>query len=711
MRSFGLLRLCKLSFACVVLLRVACPASAAEGQAVEVPGISRIESNVPVAPPGWAVLERRLINVLSEAAVQYVARYTRSGGSLIWKTSGGASLDDLPESFYNIPLLYALGGDERLREISFREWNATARQLTDDFHVLHNEFGKHGDWFHIGEGTQFFYLLALVDPTDHETVARARRFAGLYMNEEPEAPNYDAKRKLIRSPHTGSLGPEFGDSEKAAPYGWSKGMATYGLPLEDLPGIATMEDLKDPEKARRMGRAMAERMERGDVPIDLAATSLMANAYLFTGERKYADWVKEYVDAWLERTRQNGGITPDNVGLDGIAGQYQNGKWWGGLYGWHWPHGYYSVGMALQIGAASAMLVSGGDRRYLELPRSNMDHLMAMGKTVNGAFLVPYKKGDRGWYAFQPIDRSLPASLWFLSQDPSDWQRLEKLRLASSVDWHIATHSSYPNRGYASLPEPREDCWNCDVEGLADWNVVANIRNKEDRSHEGPWLRFLAGANPDYPEKILTESFGQVAWKMDEIRRNVLLLEYDSRGTERIDPNEAMLTNVHEHHWQTINPVTTEALVQLTLGAPQLMYNGGLLHTTLRYFDPARGRPGLPPDVAALVTKVEADRAIVQLINLSPFDTREVIVQAGSFGEHQFTRVKYQVRTDPEPLQPDHFTRPDFRLADRFVDINRKFFAVRLAPGTGLTLDMGMKRFANRPTYAFPWHGDTIPVQ
>ena len=38
-------------------------------------------------------------------------------------------------------------------------------------------------------------------------------------------------------------------------------------------------------------------------------------------------------------------------------------------------------------------------------------------------------------------------------------------------------------------------------------------------------------------------------------------------------------------------------------------------------------------------------------------------------------------------------------------------FAVRLAPGTGLTLDTGMTRFANRPAYAFPWHRDTIPVQ
>ncbi|HZT28869.1 MAG TPA: hypothetical protein VFA33_03230 [Bryobacteraceae bacterium] len=699
--------------ACMVLLWAACAprGSAAEQESAEAPGITRIESNVPVAPPGWAALERRLIDVLSRAALDYTARYTRSGGTLIWKTSGGASLDDLPESFYNLPLLYALGGDARLREVSFREWNATTRQLTYDFGVLHHEFAKQGDWFHLGEGMLYFYFLGLADPTDHENVARAKRFAGLYLNEEPEAPNYDAKLRLIRSPHTGSLGPAFGDPQKAAPYGWSKGMATYGLPLEDLPGIRSMEDLKDPENARRMGRAMAERMLRGDVPANLSATALVANAYLYTGERKYAEWVKNYVEAWIERTRQNGGITPDNIGLSGKAGEYQNGKWWGGQYGWHWPHGYYSIGMALQIGGATAMLVSGGDAHYLELPRSNMDHLIALGKTVNGAFLVPYKKGDRGWYAFQPIDRSLPASLWYLSQSPADWQRLETLRLASTQDWNIATQSPYPNRGYASLPEPREDCWNCDVEGLADWNKVANIRNKEDRSHEGPWLRFLAGANPDYPEKILRESYGQAAWKLDQIRRNVLLLEYDPRGTEKIDPAEATLTHVHEHHWQTINPVTTEALVQLTLGAPQIMYNGGLLHATVRYFDPARRRPGLPPDVAALVTRVEANRAVLELINLSPFETREVIVQGGAFGEHQFTRVKYQVRTDPEPLQPDHFARPAFTLAERSVDVNRKFFAVRLAPGTGLTLELGMRRFANRPSYAFPWHGDAIPIE
>ena len=686
--------------AAILLTALACLA----GEPAPIPNLVRIESNVPVAPPGWAALERRLIDVMSQAALDYTSRYTRSGGTLIWKTRGTASADDLPESFYNFPLLYALGGDDRLRELSFRQWNATARQLTDDFGALHHDFATHADWFHIGEGLLYFYLLPLADPTDHELLFRTRRFAALYMNEDPSAPNYDPDRKLIRSPHTGSLGPEFGDPEKAPPYAWSKGMASYGLPLEDLPGIRTFEDLKDPLKARRMGRAMAERLYRGDVPANLAAAALMAHAYTLTGDSKYAAWVCGYVDAWIARTRANGGITPDNVGLSGKVGEYQGGKWWGGNYGWHWPHGYYNLGVALQVGAASAMLVSAGDPHYLELPRSNMEKLFSLGRTYHGAFLIPYKYGSSGWYSYQPIDRWLPTALWFLSMEDADWRRLERLRTSSTADWHVATGSPFPNRGYAMAPEPRQDCWNCDIEGLADWTRVADVRNKEDRSHEGPWLRFLAGANPDYPAKILRMSYAQVNRRMDQIRRNVLLLEYDPRGTTSIDPAAVDLTKVHEHHWQYVNPVTTEALVQLVLGAPQLMYNGGLLHATLRYFDPARRRPGLPQDVAALVTRIEAARAVVELINLSPFETREVILQAGTFGEHEFTSVRYQTRTDVEPPQPDEFARGDISLAARTAAVNRKFFAVRLPAGTGLTLDMGMRRFANRPSYAFPWH-------
>ena len=684
-----------ITFLAAALLAALCP-----GQIRQIPAI---EANIPVSPPAWAVLERRLLDQASESAIRFAAEYTRTGGTLIWRTEGGASVDDLPESFYNFPLLYALGGDERLRDLSFKLWHASNRQLTDDFGVLHRDFPKHADWFHIGEGLLFYYFLALADPTDHEIILRAKRFAGLYLNEDPEAANYDARLRIIRSPHTGSLGPFFGAAEKGAPYRWSKGMASYGLPLEDVPGVRSFDDLKDPGNAVKMGAAMQERLYRGDVPSNIAATSLAVHAYLFTGEQKYAGWVKEYVGGWLERTRANGGITPDNVGLSGTAGEYHGGKWWGGLYGWRWPHGFYNIGMALHVGAANAMLVSGGDSAYLELPRSNLQRLIDLGKDVNGVFLAPYKRRDQGWFAFQPLDRQFLASLWFMSMDAGDWQLIERIRLASRRDWHTATQSPFPNRGYATLPEPREDCWNCDVEGLADWNRVVDIRNKEDRSHEGPWLRFLAGENPDYPEKILSSSLGIVAWRWDQVRRKVLLLEYDPRGAQAAGPEQADLEKAHEHHWQTVNPVTTEALVQLTLGAPQIMYNGGLLHARVRYFDPAKRRPGLPRDVAALVRKVTAGETVVELVNLSPFEAREVIVQAGAFGEHGFTTVRFKRRVDREPPQPDHFTRPAPQLIDQTETVEGRFVGVRLEPGAGITLNLGTRRFANKPSYAFPW--------
>ena len=120
-------------------------ALAAEGPK-PIPGLVTIRSNVPVSPPGWAVLERKLLEEMSEAAIRYAERYTRSGGTLIWRTTGGASPDDLPEAFYNFPLLYAMGGDERLKDLSFHLWNATARQLTTDFKVFHNGSAHECPW-------------------------------------------------------------------------------------------------------------------------------------------------------------------------------------------------------------------------------------------------------------------------------------------------------------------------------------------------------------------------------------------------------------------------------------------------------------------------------------------------------------------------------------------------------------------------------------
>ena len=193
-------------------------------------------------------------------------------------------------------------------ELGTRQWNATTRLMEELGHV-HKEYELGYDQFHQSESYIYFYLLCMADPENAQQVERARSFAGFYMNEDPEAPNYDSEKKIIRAPHNGSGGPRWGFFDGAEPsYGYSPGMAVYGLPYEDVEGVKTIEDLKDPELARRMGAVMQERMSQGDVAANLGVTSLVTNAWLLTGEEKYRNWVVEYVDAWMERARQNVGF-------------------------------------------------------------------------------------------------------------------------------------------------------------------------------------------------------------------------------------------------------------------------------------------------------------------------------------------------------------------------------------------------------------------
>jgi hypothetical protein len=141
------------------------------------------------------------------------------------------------------------------------------------------------------------------------------------------------------------------------------------------------------------------------------------------------------------------------------------------------------------------------------------------------------------------------------------------------------------------------------------------------------------------------------------------------------------------HHWQEINPVHTEALVQLTCGGPQIIYHGGLLHVRLRYFDALQRRPGLPPDVAALVHALDAESVSVTLVNISPLRPRRLILQAGAFGEHAFTEAV--------EIAPPGEQQP----APRGIPVNDRRLTVELPPGRSVDLKIGMRRFVNRPEY------------
>lgn len=635
-----------------------------------------ITATIPcVNPPTWAILERKLIDLMNESIAPFLEKYTREDGTLIWREGGTGSrdgADDFYESSYNWPLLYLLGGSDDLLTLGQRQWDAITRQLTAAG-MVHKEYELGYDQFHQGESYIYFYFLCLADPTNPVNRERARRFAGFYLNEDPDAPNYDPIHKIIRAPHNGSGGPRWGTMDGDPSYNWGPGMRVYGLPFHDMPEIADYDDLQDPIKARQMGEAMQERMGKGDVAGNLIVTSLIANAYLMTGDTKYRDWIVEYVDAWIERAQKNGGLLPDNVGLSGQVGETMHGKWYGGLYGWTWPHGYYNIGMAATVAATNAYLLT-RNAAYLDLPRSQLDHVWALGEmrdphtlemslehhwvgkfTAEGetpeTFVIPYRYGDQGWFDYMPLSPVYPTALWNLSMDTDDWARIEALRTVEKYDWR---------------------------------KVIA-FRNKEDSGHEQPWLRFIAGDNPNYPEEILRASYGLVCRRLALIRED-----------------QADLTKVNIHHWQEHNPIITEALVQLTLGAPQAIYNGGLLISRLRYFDADLRRPGLPADVAALVETLEAERTSVRLVNLNPFATRNLLIQAGAMGEHQFLSASYDALTSDYPGSYKSYTAPPVTTEVRTLAVNDKLLQIILPPATEIRLDLQMARFINPPTYDLP---------
>lgn len=609
--------------------------NASEADSETVDRLKTIEISAVAAPPEWALWERQVLERLYPAAVEFVGRYTRDDGTLIWRDEwpGMDGSDDGYESFYNFPLYYALGGPEEIHGLSRKLWDAVTRQFTR-YGQVHKEFDAYYDWMHHGESYTYFYFFGLADPTVRRCRERAVRFAGLYLNEDPEASNYDPKLKLIRSPITGSRGPRFINSAED----WVTHrpvLADYPLPYDDIPNVTESSAWVDDAKFPFILQTMNRRMMRSDVPLNLTATSLMLNAYMYTHDAKYKTWIEEYVEAWIERTRDNGGVLPDNVGPSGKIGETIDGKWWGGYYGWRWPHGLFNQVEATLIGASNAYLVS-GDPKYLELPRSVLGLVESKARVEDGRVLVPHRHGDRGWYDYRPISPAHLVYLWHVSQDEQDHERIRRLAPASSSE--TLTYSK----------------------GKGDWE------------HAASWLGFIEGRNPDYPLRILKATYAETLRRLEMIRE---------------DQTPPQRRNVH--HWQQRNPVVLEGLVQLMLGGPNHVYHGGLLHCRLFYYDPVRKRPGLPPDVAVLVERITPDGVSVHLVNLHPSGARDVILQAGAFGEHEFTEVRQDFETVP---------------------VMGKHVRVRLRPGAAGRLEIGMKRFVNRPSYAFPWHGRQIPV-
>lgn len=584
-------------------------------------------------PPAWALAQRNLIATMDAAAPLFQERYTRPDGSFVWRQTwpGMDGSDDGYESYHNWPLLYALGGSRDMYERSRFLWEAVTRQFTE-YGQIWREFDGYYDWMHHGESSLYFYYFGLAEPDDPVQRGRARRFARMYTGDDPEARNYDSARRMMRSPITGSRGPRFENTWDD----WATHravLAGYPAPFEDIPGVeGPVADWNDDGVYAGILRVLNERQMRGDVPLNLTATSLATHAWMLTGDESFRRWALDYLEAWAGRIAANGGLCPDNVGPSGEIGELMGGRWWGGYYGWRWPHGLMTVLQPLTIAAMNALLLTSDDR-YLDIPRGQLDRMLDLARSEDGRLLVPHRHTDAGWTAYRPLAPELPLQLWLASRDERDRARVE----------HLRAHGG-------------------------DWREVAPGRGKGDDIHIAPWYCYLRGELPEYPRMILDAQWAEIARRMGVMRRD------DG------DPEEWDV-----HHWQDINPVHTEALVQLTMGGPQVIYHGGLLHTRLRYFDPDARRPGLPPDVGALVTELDADGLRVTLANMSPLRERRVVLQAGAFGEHAFTAVAEASDETSRPLRGD----------DRYLELI-------LPPGAHADLRLGTRRYSHRPSYAQP---------
>jgi hypothetical protein len=386
--------------------------------------------DTPMPAPEWARLERRLLAENAPACREFYAKYYDQRGYvqcfLRWGANDGP--DDAFENFNRWPELHALGGDDEIARMYLRAHDGMIRQYSEakttetpagreGMYV--REFSAQSDWMHHGEGLQLFNRLALSSPDLPSYRDRVRRFAAMYMGDDPAAPNYDPQRKIIRSMINGSRGPLLrpataldwvGDPFDASGFVALHGESTYAQFLDHYREYTNVV---------------------GDHFLNLVATTLPTNAYLATGEAKYRQWIVDYMDAWLERMKANSGVIPSFVDLDGRTGG-ASGRWWDNAYGWGFSpvnpvtgrrEDRNRIPRAL-VGFSNALLVT-GNQKYVDAWRSMIDAVNANARTVEGRREYPTMRGNDGWYGWRSQPWSVGAlEVWYWSMRQDDRARV-----------------------------------------------------------------------------------------------------------------------------------------------------------------------------------------------------------------------------------------------------------------------------------------------
>ena len=576
----------------------------------------------PMDPPAWASMMWDLISRQEAACEEFHARYFDARHHLRcfprWGTNDGP--DDAIEHVNDWPLLHAIGGSDRILELYRAVYEGHLEQYgalrTRDVPsgrqgMYVREFPPQMDWQHISEGLSVFNLMGLSTPNDPKLIERTRRFAGFYDGSDPAAPNYDRRLRLIRGMFNGSLGPLL--------------RPTTALDWAGDPFDTARFELEHGE--RNFEEFLAHYAEYTDTvcdnPLNLQSTTLALNAYLMTGEKRWRDWLLEYVDAWVARAAANDDILPSKVGLDGRIGG-PGGKWFGGVYGWNFSPVVPQTGKREDRNRVpraitafmNAALLTGSDK-YMDVWRRQNAAINAQAKEIDGALHAPRMCGPDGWYSYAPGPYRLNGfEIWYMTMNPAD----------------------------------------------------------RENAGQHPWVDFLEGRNPEYPQQALTASMNRVAERLKLAKE------------DKTTPETRLADNALE-----FNPASVVSLLQLTQGALHIArppwsstspnQGGAPLHARLRYFDPVKRRAGLPRDVAALIDGLDADNTGVTFFNRNDLD-RTVTIQGGAYGEHLIVAVNDGRKTQV---------------------VNGRCFDLKLGARCGGRLELAMKRYTGNPTLAFPW--------
>jgi len=587
------------------------------------PALPVVEITTPMVPPRWARMQRDLLEAHVAACRTFHAHYfdARDHLRVVERWGANDGPDDAIEAVNDWPHLHALGGSDEILTLYRRAWEGYLDQ-----------YGR-ARTREIALGRRGMLVREFPPCIDWQHISEGLSTFNLMGLSTPADRTLRTRARRFADFYTGRdpAAPNYDPARRLirSLFNGSEGpLLRPATPAEWAGEPFDVSRFRMEHGERTYEETLGHYAEYGDVvgdsPLNLHSTTLGLNAWMLTGDARYRDWMLSYLDAWVARAKANNGVLPSKVGLDGRIGG-SRGEWWGGVYGWGFSPVVPQTGKREdrnRVPRAILAFMNGtlatGDQRYMDLWREQAAVIDAAGRRRDGVLETPRMHGAGGWYGFQ--------------------------------------------RG------------RYDLGGFERWYMT---QRADDRAAAGdhPWLAWLEGRNPGWAEASLAADRKRTEDRTAAVARD------PTTPTTRLADNPL-----------DYNPASVTALIQQTQGglhiarppwAPTSPNQGGApLHARLRHFDPVRRRAGLPPDVAVLVTAMDAGSVTATLVNLHPAQARELVVQGGAYAEHRLDAAE---------------------AGGARVPLGARACTVRLAPGCGAGVRFATARYAASPTLSFPF--------